>query len=229
MFDRLVERDPQYRELVATVCHDHDAVGDETTQLLELIDQALRHPGQRSLRALQTACRNFATHQREHMRFESEQLFPAALQALSGTDWDELATRFPATGDPLFGRTVASRHRLLFEYMLGASERSLAGSIRSGTLAQERLAAVWGSLGHGRDIYLARLREMAAELGDETRSAVEQALRPAGFGAFAVLPARFALRLGATLFRGGGDLAKISASTARTVAEQALSRRDRRD
>lgn len=61
------------------------------------------------------AARTFIDEQRQHMRMEEEEFFPAALKALSEDEWSDIRGKLPREKDALFGGDVAVRYQELSE------------------------------------------------------------------------------------------------------------------
>jgi len=223
VFERLQQRRPKLSKTIRAMFADHEEVAAETEHLLFLLEQIIQKAGREECRAVRTACNDFARHQRQHMQIENLQLFPVALKALSDEDWESLVVEYRAADDPLFGPLVARRHRVLFEYLLGATEQVVAKTENAGWLSLERFSLAFGTLQQGRDAYFELVRVLVEQLGEETSAAAQQVLKPPGVLALMTLPARFATGISKSMLRGSGDLLKISTSTARMFLGDVLS------
>lgn len=62
--------------------------------------------------------RNYMKQQLQHLNTEEAQLFPLITDALSQTDWEQIAERTPEANDPLFGKHVSDNYKNLFEYIV---------------------------------------------------------------------------------------------------------------
>jgi hemerythrin-like domain-containing protein len=114
---KLLLRQSGAKRLVERLQRQHESASMETQRLLDQLD-ALVRPGAEPTRAARKACAVFAKHQRAHLRFEDEKIFPRAIASLSGADWKAIGARLFAAEDPLFGRKIGARHRVLYEYLL---------------------------------------------------------------------------------------------------------------
>jgi hemerythrin-like domain-containing protein len=119
---KVLLRNPGAKRLVERLQREHELASMETQKLLDRLDKVIKRPGTERARAVRKACVAFARHQRAHMRFENEKIFPSGISSLSSVDWRTIEARLFAAEDPLFGRVIAARHRVLYEYLL-AHER----------------------------------------------------------------------------------------------------------
>jgi len=215
LFDLLKKREPSRAPAVRRLLDDHRAVEQETTLLLDLLDQAIGEGGRQAEQSVRQACADFVRHQRTHMRFENQEMFPAAMDALTAADWKQIEKYFEAVEDPLFGRTVGKKHRLLYEYLLDPVNRvsdrwmvsrlfSLDLLLRSVDLMERSHHSAWKRIGR-----------LGSDVTGETRRTVGKALRPASLGSAIGLPFNYAAFVGKTLFDCSGDLFRISTTTAK--------------
>lgn len=214
VFEKVLLHQPSLKPVVQGLQEDHDSVATETQHLLQLLDGWIDQPGVTRARAIRRASKAFVRHQREHMRFENEELFPAAIGLLSAADWRGVASHFAAVEDPLFGQNVGTGHRRLYEYMLGSSARAAKNLALSGLFSMERVMLAMDTLEQGRDAYWTRVKELLQDLAAETHTTVVKALKPDSVGAVIALPARFTFSLGKSMFDCSGDLWRISTTTA---------------
>jgi len=215
LFEILLKRDPSTRDSVAGLRRDHRAVAVETQALLDLLDEAIEQPGKKIEREVRRAALAFAEHQRNHMQFENHQLFPAAIACLSREDWEDIETHFVAVEDPLFGRVVSARHRLLYEYLVDSGGKAAENFSLSGLFSLERLILSVELLEKHTSSSCARLRELGESVSGETRATLSKSLKPEGFFSALFLPVNYAAFLGKSLLVCSGDLARISSATAR--------------
>lgn len=73
------------------------------------------------LNALSTAVDEFAEFYWAHMRKEEESLLPLAQSLLGEAHWQQVASAFCETSDPLFRSAVASEYRQLYDYIVALS------------------------------------------------------------------------------------------------------------
>jgi len=86
IFEALLRRAPSRRKAVKRLRSDHDAVARETQDLLDLLDEAIDEATEGRERDIRWACEAFVSHQRAHMQFENQKMFPAAIESLSKAD-----------------------------------------------------------------------------------------------------------------------------------------------
>jgi len=213
LFEKLLLREPFRKKALKCLRNDHEAVINETQNLLQLLDDAIGDMTEDREQAARLACEAFVTHQQEHMQFENQKLFPAAIGALSNTDWKQLEAHFAAAADPLFGRVVASRHRLLYEYLVDSADKVSEQFSVSRLFSLERLILTVDILEKGTGSWWTRLKNLGEAVSEETRSTVAKSLKPECLGSAIGLPVRYTAFLGKSLLDCGSDLLRIYADT----------------
>jgi hemerythrin-like domain-containing protein len=209
LFERVVRRNPDMEGAAARLREDHAAISAETGRLLELLDRLIeKHRGDTE-QEVRSACLDFAGKQQAHMRFENSEVFPAAMESLSRSDWREIERHFAGADDPLFGRAVAGRHRLLYEYLLGPADRAEPAIAGIQLLGLERMMLTAESLEQGARSWWARVGELGDEVLLESRSTFSQAIHPSGLGSAVTLPARYSMFLARSFLDCGRDLGRI--------------------
>ena len=215
LFDLLKKRVPSQAPAVKRLLGDHQAVERETQALLDLLDQAIEENDRATERAVRQACLAFVSHQRAHMHFENQEMFPAAIDALTAADWKQIETYFEAVDDPLFGRTVGKNHRLLYEYLLDPVNKASESFTVSRLFSLELLLRSVDIMEQGHHSWWRRVGKLGSDVTGETRQIVNKALKHTSFGSVIGLPLNYAAFLGKSLFDCSGDLLKISAVTAK--------------
>jgi hemerythrin-like domain-containing protein len=213
LFEAVVKRDPGLQGIADHLREDHAAAAALTQSLLALLDRLIEAPGEANEQAVRSASLEFARRQRAHMRFENNELFPVAIDCLSRSDWQSIERHFERVEDPLFGRTVASRHRLLYEYLLGHADRAESGLAGIQQLGLERLMLSAGSIEEGIESGFARVLQLGDEVVSGTRSSLAQAVQPESVGKAVTLPARYSLFLARSVLGCGKDLGRIWVGT----------------
>lgn len=213
LFEAVVRRDPTMQGAADRLRRDHDEIAAETAGILELLDRLIATPGGKLDAEARQACLNFARRQRAHMRFENNEVFPVAIESLPRSDWRRIERHFATVDDPLFGRAVARRHRLLYEYLTGPADRAEQGLAGLQMAGLERFMQTSAVIEDGFRSGFARIGDLGDEIADETRSAWAQIARPGSFGAALTLPVRYSLSLGGSLLECGNDLARICLDT----------------
>ncbi len=215
LFEKMLQRDPSRKKTVTGLRRDHKAVAVETRGLLDLLDKAIDKPGKKVEQSVRRDCLDFVEHQREHMQFENQKLFPAAIETLSEVDWKQIETHFAAVEDPLFGRVVGNSHRPLYEYLVDLSGKTTESFSISRLFSLERLILTVELLEKNSLSSCARLNVLGQAVSEETRAAVAASLKPEGLVSAIGLPVKYAAFLGRSMLDCSGDLARISSATAK--------------
>nr|AIT69765.1 putative hemerythrin [uncultured bacterium] len=133
---KLLLRKPGAKGLVERLQREHDSASMATRKLLDQLDELIKKPAAERARAVRKACVAFAERQRAHMRFEDEKIFPCGVASLSSADWRTIEARLFASEDPLFGRKIGARHRVLYEYLLAHEKKLHAALVERSTAAR---------------------------------------------------------------------------------------------
>jgi hemerythrin-like domain-containing protein len=222
LFERVLLKDPTLQEIVERLRLDHRDLQAETQQLLGRFDDLLdAGPGEARARGVPEACRSLARHQRAHMDLENREAFPAANAVLSGADWEEIETCFLTAEDPLFGKTVRGRHRLLYEYLLDFTEGGDREGIITALFSVDRLVQAGDVIVKGAEDGWNRLADLRDALATDSRSACRRPQRPA---ATVLIPAKLLFGVGRSMADCSADLLKIWAATARDTLAVYVSR-----
>jgi len=130
LFSTLLRRDPGSAELVAQLAAEHE----RSPAVIGALESALvRWQGgapdglERFAEALQTFC----DFHWGHMRREEEELLPRAEQALTASDWEEIADAFSANDDPLFGANRRHHFERLYQRIANLAPRKLRLSLKA--------------------------------------------------------------------------------------------------
>ena len=156
------------------------------------------------------------------MRVENTEAFPAALATLGRADWQKIEARFRSEEDPLFGKTVGSRHRRLYEYLLDFAKGRDGRGLDWLSAARVKQAGALMTAG-GADCWR-RVAALSGAVMVATGSALRQSLPPPSLTAAVTLPASYGWQIGRSVSACGADLLAIWAVTAsRTLALYGLS------
>lgn len=102
MFRSLMERQPATRDALARMYDEHEELAHKgqslLTMLRQVVDGALVER-----QALVTESRGYTDLLYRHMVYENETVYPLADQSLQDDDWSDVAQRFEAQKDPVFG------------------------------------------------------------------------------------------------------------------------------
>ena len=213
LFETLLRRVPSRKKAVKRLRNDHEAVARETQDLLDLLDEAIDEATEEREQDIRQACEAFVSHQRAHMQFENQEMFPAAIDSLSSADWKQIESHFAAVDDPLFGQVVGNRHRLLYEYLMSPAARVSEKFTGSRLFSLERLIMTVDALEEGTVSWCSRIKDLGEDVSEETRGVVTKSLRPESLGSAIVLPINYAAFLGKSLFDCSGDLLRIYSTT----------------
>ena len=105
VFKKLMERDPELRGKLDAMLKEHDSIIAAGRRFLGSI-QAVEEDAMLSRVAFVAQGRAYLDALKQHMNIEESQLFPAAREKLSASDWDELEYQVEHQPDPLFGPSV---------------------------------------------------------------------------------------------------------------------------
>lgn len=119
MFARLVARDPSSKSAVQELQRDHEKLTDNTARIRKLLAIAQDKQSVAAADAVRAACKLYIDRLRAHMVKEESEVFPRAVASLGHRDWTAIEIRLNAVEDPLFGRRVDNRFRVLYEYFSG--------------------------------------------------------------------------------------------------------------
>jgi hemerythrin-like domain-containing protein len=117
LFRHLLRAAPQSGSVIRQQLREHAYIERQSQELLGrlhgLEDSADR--GERQAFAAEMA--TYVRRLRTHMNREERQLFPLARTALGARQWKEVESLIEAADDPLYGRQVGERFRLLYEFL----------------------------------------------------------------------------------------------------------------
>jgi len=119
---RLGERDPSVRSMIQKVLGEHKVIASAGTQLVEQMETVL-NGAILTRQSVEAAAATYVTYYRHHMAREEKILFPMADKILGQKDWESVAAAIPQENDPLFGKEVEERYRVLHDQIELASGR----------------------------------------------------------------------------------------------------------
>lgn len=224
LFEKLLVKEPSMVYFVKRLRRDHDTVAQETAELQQLLEEAIEEPDDEKEDAVREASKVFVAHQRTHMSFENREMFPAAIDTLSQEDWEEIEAHFAAVDDPLFGRIVGSRHRILYEYLMNPADRASEQFTVSRLFSLERLIMTVEVVETSVEMSCASLRNLGESVFEETGSALARALKPESPLAVLGMPLKYASSISRSILVCGGDLFGIFASAAKNTFDIYYSR-----
>ena len=117
VFERLRQRDPAAAEAFGDLAVEHVGLAELTDRLHAAISDILAE-AEIPRAHFDSVARDFLAHYWAHMRKEEEVFFPAALEALTEADWQELDGRVTSPEDPLFTGAAEERFGSLRAHLL---------------------------------------------------------------------------------------------------------------
>jgi hemerythrin-like domain-containing protein len=169
MFARLILRDPSTKADVQYLQHDHEKLTGNTDRILKLLRDAEARQTVAAADEVRAACRLYIDRLRAHIQKEESGLFPSAVESLTIKDWKSIDARLNAVDDPLFGRTVDSRFRVLFEYFSGRAGDVSRQITLFSFLQFDSYIESADSLEQGAGEMIAMIREQAESVIDESK------------------------------------------------------------
>ncbi len=121
VIEKLIERDPSYREAALSLVKDHTELARKSNAFLEMLLKVI--DGEIVLRKdIVARGIDYIQFLRSHMHQEDEQLFPRAKAALSDQDWKHISETIEDRRDPIFGEIVEAQYRSIYEFISLQSE-----------------------------------------------------------------------------------------------------------
>lgn len=215
MFEKLIARDPSMNKIVQDIQRDHQKLTGDTGRILELLDTAEREHSLKTADAVRLTCRLYIDRLRAHMQKEETELFSRSIACLAPRDWKVIERRLNDVDDPLFGRTVDSRFRVLFEYFSGQAGEVSRQLTRFSFLQFDSFIESADHLERGAGEMIAMFRDQAGNLIDEGREMWQQTLDSRDLGSMLFSPFRFASFLGRKTLKIGSAATGIYWKTAK--------------
>ena len=114
IFKKLHQQDANRADVIGELLADHKAIADLTLRVAtSLKDYVTTDDGETT--QLKEVIQQFINHYRAHMAAEEKTFFPAALETLTKSDWDEIDYDLFDRNDPLFDYKVEAKFRALSE------------------------------------------------------------------------------------------------------------------
>jgi len=225
MFDKLITRDPATQAVVHDLQRDHEKLTGNTDRILSLLRTAEAEQSIKAADAVRQACKRYIDRLRAHIQKEEAELFPRAIECLAPRDWRIIEARLNDVDDPLFGRTVDSRFRVLFEYF-SAQAGAVSRRITLFSFLQfDRFIESTDSLEQGAGEMLAMIREHIGAMLDESKTTWRQTMDSRDPGAIISKQYRLIAFLSRKAVNVGSDATGIYWKTAKQMAAPFLTRR----
>lgn len=225
LFEKLIVRDPSTKTIVQNVQRDHQKLTSDTDRILKLLDTAEREQSLETADAVRVACKLYVDRLRAHMQKEESELFSRSISCLAPRDWKVIERRLNDVDDPLFGRTVDSRFRVLFEYFSGRAEDVSRQLTLFSILQFDSFIESADHLEQGAGEMIAMIRDQAGTVIDEGREMWRQTIDSRDIGAIVSGPFRFAALLGRKTLKFGSAAAGIYWKTAKQMLAPFTSRK----
>jgi hemerythrin-like domain-containing protein len=117
VFDKLKCRDPAAAEKIGDLAREHRKGTNRLRKVAHVVECVLAD-GEALRRKMRMIVGEFIAQERKHMMLEDQHLFPAALNALTPEDWEEIAHAVTSHRDPLFSDAVEERFDAVRAYIL---------------------------------------------------------------------------------------------------------------
>ena len=109
---KLRQRAPAAAEAVGDLESEHEQLAKRVEQFRKAVENVMAE-AEMPRDSFAAALRHFISDQRSHMEWENQAFFPAAVAALSETDWAEIDAEASREEDPLFGPQVTKAFEAL--------------------------------------------------------------------------------------------------------------------
>ncbi len=225
MFAKLVARDPSTKTNVQYLLRDHEKLAGDTDRILKLLRDAEVKQTIAAADAVRAACKLYIDRLRAHIHKEESEMFPSAVEFLTVKDWKSIETRLNVVDDPLFGRTVDSRFRVLFEYFSGRAGDVSRQITRFSFLQFESYIESADSLEQGIGEMIAMFKEEAASVIDEGKAAWQRTMHSRNLASIVSSPYRYAAFLGKKTLTVGSAATRIHWKTAKQIVAPFLTQK----
>jgi hemerythrin-like domain-containing protein len=225
MFEKLIMRDPSTKTIVQNIQRDHQKLTGDTDRILKLLDTAEREQSLETADAVRVACRLYIDRLRAHMQKEESELFSRSISCLAPRDWKVIERRLDDADDPLFGRTVDSRFRVLFEYFSGRAGDVSRQLTLFSILQFDSFIESADHLERGAAEMIAMIKDHAGTVIDEGREMWRQTIDSRDIGAVVSGPFRFAALLGRKTLKFSSAASGIYWRTAKQMLAPFTSRK----
>ena len=168
LFDRLVARDSEARQLVEELLEGHREINRRSRELLEQLERVTRGGKSPDNQRIKYLCDRYIGHYWEHINVEEGKVFPRATAKLRPDDWFAVNAQAKYVDDPLFGSRVKKEYARLSQYLGDRVSRVTEDVAVAELFGIEALIETVAALGNA-----------GSELQDIVRKRARQALREA--------------------------------------------------
>jgi hemerythrin-like domain-containing protein len=225
MFDKLVTRDPSTKTVVRDLQRDHEKLTGNTDRILMLLRTAEAEQSVKSADAVRAACNLYIDRLRAHIQREESELFPRAIACLAPRDWKVIERRLDDVDDPLFGRTVDSRFRVLFEYFSGQAGDVSRRITLFSFLQFDSFIESADSLEQGAGEMIAMFREQLESVLQESKATWQETIESRDLGSIVSRQYRLIAFLGRKAVTVGSAATGIYWQTAKQMVAPFLTRK----
>lgn len=217
MFARLVARDPSMSGMVEELQRDHKSLTSSAASVLTQLRIAEKKHSAAAADAVRQSCSQYIDHLRAHMATEETKLFPRAAACLSRRDWQLIGSRLDAIDDPLFGRAVDSRFRVLFEYLSEQADEVSRRVTRLSFLQFDNIIRAADALENGAGELITMVTDEARKFGKETTAIRKQSTESRDVGSVFADQLQLANLIGRTMLTVSSAAAGIYWKTAKQL------------
>lgn len=225
MFKSLVERDPDAQSDVDRLLNDHIRLATITGDIVRLLEHASKQQTTAALHKARSAVDSYVDRLRGHMRYEETVMFPHAANCLTDEDWAHIESSLAAMDDPLFGHSVDSNYRVLYEYFSNRA-RSVSRQITNRGYSQlDNMILSADALEAGLGEYVDLVHQLVANISRESRKTFDDTFTDFSPKRAVRAQLRFALFLGKEAGRAGGSAANLYVKTLVRMATPFVARK----
>lgn len=225
MFAKLITRDPSTTAVVQSLQQDHERLTGNTDRILKLLRTAEAEQSVDAAVAVRTSCAQYIERLRAHIQSEESELFPRAVECLAVKDWKAIEAKLYAVEDPLFGRTVDSRFRPLFEYFSGPAGNVSRQITRFGFLQFDSIIESAAALEKGAGEMIERLKKDASAVVHESGEMWQRTRDSRNFTSLVATQFGYAAFLGKKALAVGSATAGIYFKTAKQMLAPFVNRK----
>ena len=117
IFDRLLEKSVEQRDLIQALKNEHQTITQETHKIHELFKN-VSEDCVVSANELLTSARHFIMLQKQHIEKESEYVYPLMDAAFSDEDWNAIEKEIIVQNDPLFDQSSKKEYDHLYRFIV---------------------------------------------------------------------------------------------------------------
>ena len=116
IFDAYGADHPEHRAVIDELESQHHTLSEMTRKFRHALEGIMQGAVQRR-DEVERLGRDYLSLQRQHLETEEQGLFPALEGAISDRLLDDLESKLPDRGDPLFDERVKDHYRMLYRYL----------------------------------------------------------------------------------------------------------------